>query len=316
MRRNIVLAVFALIVLLPILALALNKPEGSDIKGKVVGNSLEQIAIIHVDGPIVGGRGGGGLFEEGLAGSEVLMERIREAKEDPNVKGVILRINSPGGSAAASQEIGDELDALRESGKPIVVSMADMAASGGYWLAAKGDKIVANPATITGSIGVIMQMANMEELYEKIGIEPLTIKSGPHKDMGATNRSLTESEEEILQSMVNDIYEQFVEVVVTGRKMDEAKAREVADGRIFTGRQALELGLVDELGNFYRAQEIAKELTGLENPEFVEMTQKSPFSELFHIPGSQSLSFQQIFQSLLLWQGNLESQSTGFTNIK
>jgi len=238
-----------------------------------------RIGVIYIEGPIIGGEDVYGLFGA-YSGSESIMARLRMATEDPSVKAVILRVNSPGGSAAASQEIAEEVERLRASGKPVVVSMADVAASGAYWISAKADKIVSNPATITGSIGVIMSVQNYVELYEKLGIEMENITSGKHKDMGSPSRPLTDEERQILKSMVNDIYQQFVEAVAEGRNMKVEEIEKLADGRIFTGRQALELGLVDELGNYYDAVKAAAELAGIEGkPVVVKIGPKSFWEE-------------------------------------
>ena len=164
-----------------------------------------------------------------------------------------LRVNSPGGSAAATQEAAAELQKLKDSGKPVVVSMGDTAASGAYWLAAYGDKIYANPSTITGSIGVYMSYYDVQGLSEKLGVREEKIKSGPHKDIFSPFRPMTEEERRLTQNMVDDMYEQFVAVVAEQRHMDGEKVRSLADGRVFTGVQAKEAGLVDELGNYYDA---------------------------------------------------------------
>ncbi|MDA8212241.1 MAG: signal peptide peptidase SppA [Clostridia bacterium] len=286
MRKRIVIGLLLALVVIPLLVIALKGPK----TGPGLGNratSGETIGVIYVDGPIVGGRSGAGIFGgAAVAGSEDLMNQLKEARKDSAIKAVLIRINSPGGSAPASQEIGDEIDALKQSGKKVVVSMGDVAASGGYWLAAKADKIVANPATMTGSIGVIMQTQNLEGLFGKLGIGTETIKSGPHKDIGSPNRQMTPEERQILQGMVNDIYEQFVDVVATGRKMDREKVRKLADGRIYTGRQAKQLGLVDELGNFHYAVRYTAKLVGIEGePTLREFGVKNPFG--FLLTGSK-----------------------------
>ena len=206
------------------------------------------IGVVYVSGTITSGGSGSDLFGGLTAGSNTVMAQIRKAKDDPEVKAVVVRINSPGGSAAASQEIAEEIKKLREAGKIVVTSMGDTAASGGYWIAANTDRIVANPGTLTGSIGVITQLQNLEELYDKIGISYETFTSGPHKDMGSSARSLTDEEREIFQAMVDDIFQQFVSVVAEGRGMTREEVLQLADGRIFTGRQAQEVGLVDDLG--------------------------------------------------------------------
>jgi protease-4 len=221
------------------------------------------IGVIKIEGTIMGGSGSIGIFGS-QPGADSIIKQLREAEKDDNVEAVVLRINSPGGAAAASREIRDQVVKLGRSGKKVVASMGDVAASGGYMVACAADKILANPSTTTGSIGVIMQLQNTEELYDKLGIRTITIKSGPHKDMGSPDRPLTEEEREILQSMIDDMYDQFVSVVAEGRNMTKEEVRQVADGRVFTGRQALELGLVDQLGDFYDAVEVAKEMAGID----------------------------------------------------
>ena len=206
-----------------------------------------QIAVIHVEGVILGGRGQSGLWGEN-GGVDGIIRQLHEARDDDAVKAIILRINSPGGSATASQELGEEILKVRAGGKPVVSSMGDIAASGGYWLAACTERIYANPSTITGSIGVYMPYANWEELYQKIGIRNERIQSGPHKDILSPDRAMTATEKALLQAMVNDMYEQFVTVVSEGRKLPPEQVRLLADGRIYTGRQALASGLVSRRG--------------------------------------------------------------------
>lgn len=221
-----------------------------------------EVGVVRLEGTIVDGRSSSGLFSL-VAGSETISEQLRAARSDPRIRAVVLRINSPGGSAAASQEIAAAVRSLRQEGKIVVAFMGDVAASGAYWVASQADRIVAAPATLTGSIGVIMQVQNVRELFSKLGIDVEVIKSGPHKDMGAGLRDLTPEERQIFQGMVDDIYDEFVEVVSQGRRMPREKVLAVADGSIFTGRQALKLGLVDELGDFEVALRRAKELAGL-----------------------------------------------------
>lgn len=245
---------------------------------KMTGN--DKLAVIYVEGMIIGGRGQVGLFSEG-GGTDHLIRQLHAARDDAAVKAVILRINSPGGTVPASQEVGEELKKLRVAGKPVITSMADMAASGGYWLAACTDKIYANPSTITGSLGVYMPYSNWEELYKKIGVRQEKIKSGPHKDILSPDRQLTAEERAIIQTMVDDMYNQFVEVIAEGRQLDPDTVRQLADGRIFTGRQAKELGLVDELGNMYDAIDGAAALVGIQGkPEIVEYGKMSPLEVL------------------------------------
>lgn len=223
------------------------------------------VAVVRVDGTIYGGEEGGGLFsqQQGTA-SERVMRELREARLDPRAKVVLLRINSPGGSAAAAQEIAEELDKVRSAGKPVVVSMGDLCASAGYWIASRGSYLFASPASMTGSIGVYIDYNNIEELMDKLGIRSEKIKSGPHKDILSMTRPMTEEERALLQQMVNDIYSQFIRVVADGRRLEETRVRELADGRLFTGRQALDVGLIDALGNYYDALNHAGNMAGFE----------------------------------------------------
>ncbi len=281
-----------LIVLLLILALigrpALQKDTDTEIRG-----GSDYIAVIRVDGPIVGGGEIPGLLGAGtVATSEQLMKDVRRATFDPHAKAVLLRINSPGGSATATQEIGDEIDRLRDAGKPIIVSMGDSCASGGYWLAAKGDYIFANPSTMTGSIGVYIGYTNYEELLGKLGIRNDKIKSGAHKDILSPDRPMTDEERALVQSMVNDIYEQFVDVVAQGRHMDRDAVKAIADGRIMTGRQAQEAGLVDALGNYYAALSYTAEQADLDpiRPPIKEYGNDNSWSRFFSMSLSQHIA--------------------------
>ncbi|OEU48844.1 MAG: multidrug transporter [Desulfuromonadales bacterium C00003096] len=195
--------------------------------------------------------------------SEKIIEQIDDFKEDGSVKAIVLRVNSPGGGVSPSQEIYDEVKAAAAV-KPVVVSMGSVAASGGYYIAVPAHRILANPGTITGSIGVIMQFTNFEELLDKVGLKSQVVKSGLHKDIGSPVRPMSSADREILQSLIDDVYAQFVQAVAESRKMDPDAVRQLADGRIFTGRQALKAGLVDELGSYRDAIRVAAELAGIE----------------------------------------------------
>lgn len=218
------------------------------------GQSRRRIAIVDIEGQIVAGENGSSIFGNVVAGSETIMSQIRKAAADRSIKGLILQINSPGGSSPASEAIYREVLRFREqTGKPVLAVMGDVAASGGFYIAVGADEIYANPATITGSIGVIMQFANYEDLYQKYGVEMTTIKSGKYKDIGDSARDLTREEHEMLQLIVNQIYQRFVRAVMSGRKLSEERVLELAQGQIYTGIQAKKLGLIDYLGNFYDA---------------------------------------------------------------
>jgi len=220
-----------------------------------------KIAVIPLSGAIVGASQQGLLTSGGIT-PDLVRDYLRKAEGDALVKAVVLRIESPGGSAAASQEIANEILRFKEeTGKPVVVSMGDMAASGGYYISAYADKIVANPATLTGSIGVISQLIYIEGLLEKLGLEMEIIKAGEHKDMGV--RPLTDEERQIMQDITDELYEQFVETVADGRNLSPATVRNLATGQLYTGGQALKLGLVDELGGLDKAIEVAAELAGV-----------------------------------------------------
>jgi protease-4 len=225
----------------------------------------EKIAVIRVEG----------VIEE----SRSVLEQLEKYSKNPTVKAIVLRVNSPGGGVAPSQEIYQAVAKIRDKGvQKVVVSMGSVAASGGYYISCPADKIVANPGTITGSIGVLMSFANLQELFEKIGLEPVIIKSGKHKDIGYPTRAITAEEKQLLQDMLDDVYHQFLEAIIQGRGMEEEKLRQLADGRIFSGRQALELGLVDELGSMQDALELAAELSGIKERPLVVIEQEERFS--------------------------------------
>jgi protease-4 len=189
-----------------------------------------------------------------------LLERY---EKDDYVKAVVIRINSPGGGVVPAQEIYDEVLKLRKK-KKVVVSMGSVAASGGYYIACAGNRIIANPGTITGSIGVIIQFSQIEELLDKIGLKPTVIKGGKYKDVGSPVREMTKDEKKLIQEVVDDIYDQFLNAVSTGRNISKEQVRAIADGKIYTGRQALHLGLVDELGNMEYTINVAAKLAGIE----------------------------------------------------
>jgi len=288
MYKKSVIIVISILIVCSLIGLALRSSGNHKVA------QTEKIAIIYVEGVIVGGRGESNVFTE-QGGTDQIIKELHEARDDASVKAVVLRINSPGGSAAASQEVGEEIKKLRAQGKVVVTSMGDVAASGGYWLAACTDKIYANPTTMTGSIGVYVPYANWEELYKKVGIYQEKIKSGPHKDILSPDRPMTNEERAIIQVMVDDIYSQFVAVVAEGRKMDVEQVRKLADGRVFTGNQAKQLGLVDELGNMYDAIDGAQSLAGISGkPVIKEYGKQSPWNMIFGANGQASSLLEQV----------------------
>ncbi|MDD3268571.1 MAG: signal peptide peptidase SppA [Syntrophomonadaceae bacterium] len=286
MQKKIVVGVFV-IFLVVMGSLAVLKSQ--KMESGAAGSGTATIGVIEVNGTI--GGGSTWMADSGASSSEV-MEAIRTARKRKDIKAVVLRVDSPGGSSGASQEIGIELDRLRDSGKPVVTSMGDICASGGYWIACSTDRIVANGSTITGSIGVIMQLSNLEGLYEKLGIRNSNIKSGEHKDIGSTDREITSEEKQMLQQMIDDSYQQFLDQVKKGRKgkIEEEKLLAIADGRIFTGRQALQLGLVDQLGNYYDAVKLAETMAGIKGESNIEVLNGTDIWKRFMLNmGSRSL---------------------------
>lgn len=196
-----------------------------------------------------------------IADSRETIEQLEDFGRDDSILAVVLRIDSPGGGVAASQEIYDAVLELKKQ-KKVVVSMGSVAASGGLLIACGADKIVANPGTITGSISAVMQFANVEELMKKIGLKASAVKSGKYKDIGSPLRGMTEEEKMIIQDLVDDIYNQFVDVIVRDRKISREKVMAIADGRIFSGRKAREYGLIDQLGDMASAAKLASQLSG------------------------------------------------------
>jgi protease-4 len=236
------------------------------------------IALIRIEGTI---QSSTGVFD-GADPTEIL-PLLRTSTEDPNIKAVVLRINSPGGQAAASQEIYREVMRVRNAGKPVVASIGDMAASGGYYVASAADKIISEPGAMTGSIGVISTIPQLTDLLEKLGIEYVIIKGGEFKDIGSPYREITPEEKELLQDMIDDVHDQFINDIAAGRGLDVEDVRKVADGRILTGRQAKELGLTDEFGNLYDAIDLAAEMAGVESPTITEFQRAPLLSELLKL---------------------------------
>ncbi len=223
----------------------------------------ERVVVIYLQGSIDEGSGGYGLTS-GITPRHV-ERQLERAAGDSSIKAAVLRVNSPGGSVAASQQIASH---IKKFPKPLVISMGDMAASGGYYISTPAKGIVAEPGTLTGSIGVISQVMDLEGLYEKLGIKMEIIKSGRHKDM--LSRQMTPEEREIMQAISDDIYEQFISDVAAGRNLDKERVRELATGQVYTGTQALALGLVDRLGGIEEAVDWAGEMAGITSPEKYE----------------------------------------------
>ena len=278
MKKRRVFIILGSIIALFFLMLALLRAISS---GTSIG---QKVAVIDIAGII--------------SKSDATIKLIHAYRDDPSVKAIVLRINSPGGSVAPVQEIHTELKKIE---KPIVASMGGSAASGGYYIACAADTIVANPGTLTGSIGVIMQFTRMKGLYDKVGLEHQVVKSGQFKDTGSPFRELTEQERAVLQATVDDVYNQFVDAIFAarGNLLTRPEVAELADGRIFSGKQALESKLIDQLGNLPDAIKIAGELAGIDGkprvlrPErrtslleqLLGIKQMPQFDEMFSLPG-------------------------------
>ncbi|MCX7623161.1 MAG: signal peptide peptidase SppA [Thermomicrobium sp.] len=220
------------------------------------------VAEVRVRGTIVL-RGQAGVLTGEVASAENIVEQLDRARENPNAKAVLLRVDSPGGGVNAAREIWEAVRRVQAAGKPVVAFFEDTAASGGYYVSAPADRIVAMPDTITGSIGVIAVIPDLSGLYEKLGIRYQVVKSGEFKDMLSGDRPMTPEERAIVEQLIREAYDEFVQVVAEGREMPPERVRELADGRIYTGRQALQVGLVDELGGYRDAVARAGELAGL-----------------------------------------------------
>lgn len=208
-----------------------------------------------------------------IVNAEDYLLSIRELERRKDVKAIVVRIDSPGGSAGAAQEIFKELKRAKKI-KPVIISMGDIATSGGLYVALGGNKIFASPATLTGSIGVVIQLPNIKKLLNRLGIETETIKSGAFKDTGSIYRPLSEKEKKYLQKKANLIHYQFIKTISEERKIPIEKVRTFADGRIFTGEEALELGLIDKLGNFWDAIEEAKKLAKIKKAKLIFLPKK------------------------------------------
>lgn len=229
----------------------------------------DRIALVRVEGVIMDSRD--------------VIEELKKYSDDSAIKAVVLRVDSPGGGVVPAQEIYDEIKRIK-SKKKVVVSMGSVAASGGYYIACPADKIVTNPGTLTGSIGVIMEVPNFEGLMNKIGIKAEVIKSGKHKDIVSVFKSIPPEERAILQAVLDDVHEQFIKAVAEGRNMKVEEIEKLADGRIFTGKKAKQLGLVDELGSLEDAIKLAGKISGIKGEPRV-VTKKEKFSFLDIITG-------------------------------
>jgi len=223
----------------------------------------DRIGLIYVDGVIMSGGSSDSIMFASGASSDHIVQVVKQAIDDNGIKALVVRINSPGGSAAASQEIYDAFERFTATDRPLIVSMADVAASGGYYIAAPATEIFANPATLTGSIGVVMQLMNYEGLYDLIGLRDEVITAGEFKDIGSPTRPMTEEERTMLQDMIDQVHVQFKDAVRKGRGFTEEEIEEIATGMIFNGEDAVEIGLCDKLGGLQDAIDRAADIANL-----------------------------------------------------
>jgi protease-4 len=257
------------------------------VKGVETGGG-QGVALIRIEGVIVAGKSGFSMFGGDVTGSDDIVDQIDQAIGDKSAKAILLRVNSPGGSAAGSQEIYGAINRAKKARKAVVVSMADVAASGGYYVSCPADVIFADPATMTGSIGVIMMHENMAGLMSKIGVQTETIKSGKLKDMGQPTGPLSDEARQVMTAMINQVFAQFVQAVAEGRKMDRAEVLALADGRVYTGEQAKQNGLIDELGGMHEALAEAGKRAGITGtPTTKEYGAPSWLKRLFGSSGTQ-----------------------------
>lgn len=253
------------------------------------GSPTNKIAVISLNGVIQDT--GQSAWNTYAYNHSRFLESIETAGKDPLVSGIILRVNTPGGGVVESDEIHDKIIKVQEEyNKPVYVSMGNMAASGGYYVSAPADKIIAHPSTLTGSIGVIMQTINIADLAEDLGVDFTTLKSGEFKDIMSSTREMTDDERDILQDIIDEMYGEFVQVIADGRDMPEERVREIGDGRVYTGKQAYELELVDGLGDLNDTIQIMKEDQQLEDAQVVEYTSSLGFNEIFGMTLKQTFT--------------------------
>lgn len=253
----------------------------------------DRIAIIYIDGVIMGGKSKKSPFGYSITGSDEILENLKKAQKDERVKAIVLRVNSPGGSVASAQEIFDEIKNCKKAGKKVIASFSDLATSGAYYAVLPSDLIIANPGTITGSIGVILELGNLKELLDKIGIGIDVVKSGKYKDIGHLSRSLSPDERKMLQGLLDDVHNQFINSVAQERDLDLDFVKNLSDGRIFTGKQAHNLKLVDKLGNFQYAIKKAKDISGIKEADIIEYKKKETLYD--RIFGTISLFLNSYF---------------------
>ena len=275
------LGLIGLAIVAVVLILAAGGPTAPAVYAEeyVAGDGASRIAVVPVEGTIAPADNTVGGIQPTTT-PEGLADALRQAGQDTSVVAVVIEVNSPGGGVTASDEMHQSILDFRENaGKPVVVSMGDTAASGGYYIATAADRIVANETTLTGSLGVIIPLNNFAEAANKYGIKQVIIKSGKYKDMGSSFREMTPKERDIFQSIVDDLYAQFVDVISEGRDIPKDRVREIADGRVYSGLQAKKLGLIDSFGGLDEAAATAGNLAGTSDTTVVRYVQQPSFTD-------------------------------------
>ncbi|WP_343327848.1 signal peptide peptidase SppA [Lentibacillus saliphilus] len=263
------------------------------------GSSTDKIAIVELNG-VIQDTGSGSVLSGAGYNHKQFLKMLESAGEDQHVDAVIIRVNTPGGGVVESAEIHDKVVEIQDTyEKPVYISMGNSAASGGYYISAPADKIIAHPATLTGSIGVIMQSINVAKLAEDLGVDVKTIKSGEFKDIMSPTKEMTDEEHDILQTMVDELYGDFVQVIVDGRDMDEQTVRKLGDGRVYTGAQAKDIGLVDELGTLDDTIDMLMEDHNLAGASIVEYRSGVGFPQLFSMTAGKLLGKEAELSGLL-----------------
>ncbi|MED3962327.1 signal peptide peptidase SppA [Niallia taxi] len=258
------------------------------------GNEFNKIAVLEVDGTIQDTGDTQSILSSAGYNHKAFMKKLDKVKNDSSVKGIILKVNTPGGGVVESAEIHDKIVEIQEEAKkPVYVSMGSMAASGGYYISAPADKIFASPETLTGSLGVIMSGYNFEGLAEKYGVEFVTIKSGPYKDIMSSTREMTDEERNILQTMIDNSYDGFVKVIADGRGMKENEVRKIADGRIYDGRQAKDLNLIDDFGYLDDVINSMKTDNNWKDAMVVSYSDSGGFASMFGMTAKSLLSGEE-----------------------
>ncbi|KAB7705897.1 signal peptide peptidase SppA [Bacillus aerolatus] len=264
------------------------------------GSARKKIAVLPVEGVIQDTATTESFLSSPGYNHQQFMKKLDKVQEDQSVKAIVLQVNSPGGGVVESAQIHDKIREIKEkTKKPVYVSMGSMAASGGYYISAPADKIYASPETLTGSLGVIMQSVNYSELAKNYGVDFVTIKSGPHKDILSPTRKVTEEEKKILQSMINNSYNGFVDVIAKGRGMSKEQVKKIADGRIYDGRQAKELNLIDGFGYLEDTVEALKKAENLKGAQVITYESNSGLPSFLTMKAQQLLGGNEEINALM-----------------